>query len=375
MTSRARPTITSTLAILALIAATSAGAVAATLLTPDKPPADLRPGSALTSAPVQQQQFDDQRTVPVALSVTDATPLTANGDGRVTALRTSAGQELTSGSSPLDLNGVPIIALHTSVPMFRDLGIDSTGADVKALQTELARLGYDVDSTGYYGWATRNAMKDLQSKAGATHPDGSLPLAQVLWLPARTVIPGTWTALLGSTATAGSSYGTVPGRLIAVTATLPGMLAPGARTLRLWGQEAPLGEDRRAVEADFLAAVMKTPEYAATVGADDPGSLTGTVALAKPVQTLKVPPTALFGIDGTTACVQSGDTVLPVTVVGSALGASLVTLDEAPSSAPDEAAETPDDKASDEKQEDTKPAVTPPTEVNIGKAITAKECR
>lgn len=349
MASRAHPRITGSLAILAVLAAIGAGAIGATILTPEQPPTNLRPGAELTSAPVQQQQFDDQRTVPITLSITEATPLVSNVDGTVTALRVAAGQELASGSSPLDVDDVPILALHTKVPLYRDLSIGSRGADVASLQDELARLGYDIESDGYYGWVTGAAVKDLKTRAGAVRPDGNLPLAQAVWLPTQTVTPDTWTALLGSTAAAGTGYGTVPGRLTAVAATLPGTLAPGARSLTLWGQTAPL-EDGRAVDDGFLEAVMQTRDYAAAAAAADPGSLTATIALTEPVDTLKVPPTALFGIEGDRACLQSGEEVFPVMVVGSALGASLVTVDEAP------------DRAA-------------PTEVALGSAITAESCR
>lgn len=359
MASLVGPRIASSLAVLAIVAAAGSGALGATFLIPEQAPEALRPGAELTSVPVQRQQFNDERMVPIALAITDATPLAANVGGRVTALRLNAGQELASGSSPLDVDGVPILALHTAVPLYRDLAIGSTGADVTALQNELARLGYATERPGYYGSRTSAALKDLKSKAGAIRPNGSLTLAEGLWLPAESVTPDTWTALLGSTVASGSGYGTVPGQLTAVTATLPGTLAPGARTLSLWGQNAAIDDGGRATDAAFLGAVMQTRDYAVAVAADDPSSLTARVALAAPVSALKVPPTALFGIDGQRACMQSGDAIFPVTVVGSALGASLVTLDEPTNDA--------------EGADASRGSVL--TEVALGDAITAKECR
>jgi hypothetical protein len=228
---RARPRVAGSLAVLALVVAAGAGAAGAAVLLPDRPPADLRPAAPITSAPVQQQRFADERSVPVTLSVSEATPLTAHGDGTVTALRSGAGQPIGSGTSPLDVEGRPVLALHTTVPPFRDLAADATGADVTALQEELARLGYPVTVTGRYGRSTSAAIKDLKTRAGAVKPDGDLPLAQVLWLPDPTVTPGSWAARLGSTVGTGAEYGAVPGRS-PCGGRAPPWTSPGRRPTR-----------------------------------------------------------------------------------------------------------------------------------------------
>lgn len=323
-----RPTFSGTLLTLGIAAAAAAGAISATVLIPDRAPAALQSASALTETDTQVQDFTDQRTVEVKLSVTGPTPLSANASGVVTALRTGAGLEVTSGTSPLAVSGTPILALHTTVPLYRDLESGDKGEDVRALQEELARLGYDIATDGYYGWGTSEAVRLLKDEIGVTDPDCTLALADVVWLPAVSVTPTKWTATLGSTVTAGGSYGTVPGELTAVNlATAPSSLAPGARTLTLWGQTTTVDEQNRATDPEFLAAIAATDDYAATVAADDAQKPTATLALAEPVAAVKVPPTALFAVDKASACVQSGEHAFPVTVVGSALGSSLVTFE------------------------------------------------
>lgn len=327
MTRRAR--FSGTIFTLGFAIAAAAGAGGAAILIPDDAPASLQAAAALTEVDSQQEDFTDARTVEVQLAVTDPTPLTSNASGVVSALGTGAGLEVASGTSPLAVSGVPILALHTSVPLYRDLESGAKGDDVRALQEELVRLGYDVAADGYYGWGTSEAVRLLKKAIGQTDPDRSLALTDLVWLPSTTVTTTDWSATLGSTVTAGGSYGNVPGQLTAVSlGSTPSALAPGARTLTLWGQSTSLDEQNRATDPDFLSAVAATDDYAAVIAAPDEQSPTATLELTDALPTIKLPPTALFAVDGQAACVQSGETALPVTVVGSALGSSLVTLDD-----------------------------------------------
>jgi peptidoglycan hydrolase-like protein with peptidoglycan-binding domain len=348
LSAHTKPRLAGTFTILALIVAASAGVIGGVVLTPDRAPDPLRPAAAITSAPVLEQTFEDERTIPIALAVSEDTPLFANTEGKVTAVHASAGTPIASGSSPVSIDGVPVLALSTSVPLYRDLANGNSGPDVLALQDELRRLGYEVDSTGNYGSATSAAVRDLKLAAGMSDPDGRLPLAVTLWLPAETVTPGEWTALLDTRVTTGGSYGSLPGQLTALTATTPDTLAPGVRTLTLWGTETVLPENGQVNDAGFLSALSATPDYAVVLASGEQESLTATIRLETPVQALKVPPTALFDIEGTSACIQADGAALPVSVVGSGLGASLVTIDT--------------------------PGIPTPTAVAIGEFITATEC-
>lgn len=322
------------LVVLAALVAVCTGIIGATIAAPDRAPALLQPAAPPTSAPVQEQQFGDERSAPVVLAITNPTSLTSNADGRITAARAESGQLIESGSSPVDVNTVPVIALFLAVPPYRDLDIGSTGADVSALQDELRRLGYAGTTNGYYGSATVSAVKALKGRAGMPDPDGALPLSQTMWLPTPVAALDTWTAVLGSSVIVGGTLGTVPGRVTSVLVTLPSDLAPGARTLRLWGQTTEIDTEGRSDDVGFLTAVMATRDYAAATQAANLADITGTIWLTNTITALKVPPTALFDINGANACLQSGNTVYSVTIVGSGFGASLVALDDPDSEAP-----------------------------------------
>lgn len=346
---RDRPRRSGTFLALALVTAIAGGAVAATLVTSDEAPAALQPASTLTEAAAQPQGFDDRRSVEVTLTVSEETPLTVNASGVVTALHTTAGGTITSGSSPLEVAGLPLLALHTSVPLHRDLAEGLRGDDVRSLQEELVRLGYDVSADGTYGRRTSRAVRQLKESIGVSRPDGTLTLPGAIWLPAESVTTTGWIAALGSTVAPGDPCGDVPGRLTAVTvSSAPISLTPGERTLTLWGHSTRLDDQGRATAPDFLAAIVSTSDFAGLQAVDEPQSPVATLSLTEPLSALKVPPTALFAIDGDGACLQSGDTAIQVTVLGAALGSTLVEVVE---------------------------GVEPPPTVRIGPGITASGCR
>lgn len=346
---RDRPRRSGTFFTFALVTAVAGGALAATLLVTDEPPEALRAASTPTEAATQLVEFDDRRSVEVSLAVSDETPLTVSASGVVTALSTSAGGTITSGSSPLEVAGLPLLALHTGVPLHRDLSQGMRGSDVRSLQEELARLGYAVTPDGSYGLGTSRAVRQLKESVGLSRPDSTLALTGVVWLPAESVTTTGWDATLGSTLAAGDPCGTVPGQLTAVTlASAPVSLTPGERTLTLWGHSTTLADPVRATAPEFIAAIASTSDYAGLQGEEEPQHPVATLSLTEPLSALKVPPTALFAIDGDDACIQSGDTPIRVTVLGAALGSTLVGL-----------------------VGDTAP---PPT-VRVGPGITAAGCR
>jgi peptidoglycan hydrolase-like protein with peptidoglycan-binding domain len=322
-----------------------AGVGAGMLLAPPQTPDELSAATDEQTAPVSAQQFTDDRKTPVVLRTSEPVPLRSAATGTVTESFAAPGQEISSGMTVFDVNSEPVVALHTTVPLYRDLAQGDRGIDVLALQKELVRLGYSIDDTGYYGRGTTVAVKDLQKRAGASKPSGELTLDHVMWLPTTSVVPETWTASLGA-ALGGGDVGATPATLTGVSVTdLPQGLAPGQRTLTLFGSTVLLDGSGTTTDPTFLAEVAANPAYQAIRTSDTPDSATGSTQLAEPLETLRVPPSAVFAVRGTSACIQSGGVAQPVTIVGSGLGASLVTVEgEAP------------------------------TTVDVGEAITSDDC-
>ena len=294
-------------------------------------PASMATAADVTTVPVTRQQHNDERTVPVAFTISPAKTLKATRGGVVTQNRCRVGKPITSGSRVPRVDETPILALHTTVPLFRDLTIGSRGRDVRAVQRELRRLGYNMTITGTYTWTTAAAVKNLKSTRGWATPTGQLSRGDLVWMPRPALTPSACPARLGTTLSPGQNIAESAGTLRAVRVTRqPTQLAPGPRTLTLFGQTATAPRSGTITDSTFLTRVTRTTEYAAAREATDDTKITATLALKTPIDTIKVPPTALFALDGDTGCIQTPDGARKARIVGSGLGASLITVTGAP---------------------------------------------
>ncbi len=313
-------------AVLAGLTLLGTGGATGFLLRPAPAPEQLRGAAEVRSAPVGQEQLTDDRTVKISLTRSTPPPLVVGLAGRVTSTSCRPGRALTSGQAVARIGDTPLIALATAVPLHRDLARGDKGDDVRALQRELRRLGRDVGVTGRYDKRTAAAVKAVQKAAGVAKPDGKLTTARILWLSAAQVTPTSCDLVQGGYASAGQAFGKAPARLTAVSAeSMPAGLVPGDREIRVLGVAGPLGDGGTATDPAFLDKITMTPGYRLLEASGKDAELTATVALRTPIATAKVPPGALYGVDGAAGCVESGTATYPVTIVGSRLGATLVT--------------------------------------------------
>ena len=172
-------------------------------------PQSLATAKPLAQVPVTKHGFDDARAVQVTVSQGVAIPVASNTDGHVTDYMCAAGQPIVSGTSFVSINGTPLLALSTTVPLWRDLAPNDTGPDVKALQVELQRLGYTLSADGTYGSNTAKAVERVLTTihgAGSGirgNTNGSLPLSRALWIPAHSVTPASCDSQLGARVSSG----------------------------------------------------------------------------------------------------------------------------------------------------------------------------
>jgi len=321
-------------ALLAGVTLLAAAGTTGFLLRPAVAPDDLRAAPQVTSAPVGHEQLTDERNVQVSLHTTPAPPLVVGLTGRVTSSACAPGRPLRSGHRVARINEQPVVALTTSVPLYRDLRSGLRGADVRALQVELRRLKHHVRPTGRYDRRTATAVRKVRAAAGTVRPDGTLPLAQVLWLPAPAVTPDACKLVPGTFVSAGGVFATSAPRLTSVTVdAMPQRTVRGARVIKLMGATGPLGDDGTATDAAFRAKVAGGQEYRLFAQSGSTDEITAVIRLRHPVPTLKVPPGAVFGVRDDRGCVASAGRAYPVRIMGSRLGATLVTMDgAAPSS-------------------------------------------
>jgi hypothetical protein len=105
--------------------------------------------------------------------------------GVVTGLP-SVGDVIKCGQAIYRVHGRPVALLCGTTPLYRPLSVGLKGWDVKELNSNLVDLGYadssEVNLSGYFGHATRDALKRLKADLGFT-PTGTLDPDQAVALP------------------------------------------------------------------------------------------------------------------------------------------------------------------------------------------------
>ena len=118
----------------------------------------------------------------------------------------SVGDVIRCGQVLYRVDGHPVPLLCGSTPLYRSLSQGMKGWDVKELNGNLLDLGYadsaELDPSGYFGSATRSALKDLKGDIGLS-PTGSLDPKQAVVLPEPLRISSV-SATLGTPAQAGA---------------------------------------------------------------------------------------------------------------------------------------------------------------------------
>jgi peptidoglycan hydrolase-like protein with peptidoglycan-binding domain len=268
--------------------------------------------------------------VPVTTAQAATRDFTSQADGIVTSSSCTAGRRIRSGKAPVQINGHPILALHLTSPPWRTLDAGSHGKDVMALQKELGRLGYAVEADGRYESSTAQAMQALWATVGVAK-EASLPIAQVIWLPATSAVPNDCPVGIGDHYAAGTPLFSSGGGLVSAHAVLPVTAVQGSRVAVLeTGQTTPISPDGSIQDKQFLQAFAQTRQYKAWVAAPDQEKLTVTVKLAQPLQVKAVPPSSLYDVTGTKGCLFTGSTAAAVTIVASQLGETFVTGPDLP---------------------------------------------
>lgn len=107
-----------------------------------------------------------------------AVPASVEGVPVVTQVVVAAGGEVAEGERVVEVSGRPVFVLAGEVPVYRSLRPGMSGADVAQLQAALGRLGYEPDTDGVYGPATKTAVAAFYQDAAYT-PIPASPTATV----------------------------------------------------------------------------------------------------------------------------------------------------------------------------------------------------
>ncbi len=322
-----------TTAILGALVLVCGGAVAGVLATASAVPDALRPADAVTQSVLSERSFDDSRAAELRISGGTQRALRAPVAGRVTALACTPGTEIARGSVPFSINGISALALGGAQPPWRDLVEGDTGTDVSALRAELRSLGFMVPERGGVDSTLLRAMNALLKKAGVTPADAAvIAQANIAWIsPGPAGITGCPLGI-GEQVEEGRILIALADNLATVSlSTLPENPVEGARVVEVNGQRYPIDTETGAVtDPDALAAIIAGERIPADQNAEAGATRTlgARYILAEAVTAWVTAPSALYNIEGATACVAAGRQTLRVNLLGSQLGQSFIRFAE-----------------------------------------------
>ncbi len=325
------------LGALSLIVIGAAGGMAVLIaLSTASTPESLQSSPPLTSVPVTLKEFDDPHAVEIAVEIEPASGVVVPRGGVVSAWTCSEGAELTSGSSSIAIDGEHMLTLATAVPLWRDLERGSKGADVGALEDELARAGYSVTRDTVLSADEMGAVTTMAA-AASVHLEGRLPRDLVLWIPRSPAVIESCEMSLGMTASPGDVAAKVDAGVSLSPISVPDSALAGSRNLELFDEPIELSESWEPSE-DVSSSAIKASRVYREAAASSPDmtalTLKGRVVLREAVQVAAVPASAVKVAPDSRECVYVEGKPLAVTVVGSELGTTFVlfTKEDHPSS-------------------------------------------
>lgn len=298
-------------AVLVAVAATG-GAVLASDSEDARPPAEAMPANTATV---------ERGNLAAMLSLNGTLTYRARPDGSPYSVINQASgiyTKLPANGAKVDCGDVlyrvdddPVLLLCGAVPAYRDLDTGDKGDDVRQLNRNLRKLGYDAGEREFT-WKTEAALRQLQDDKGADET-GALGLDDAVFLP-RPVRIGRVTGQLGGPARPGAPVAQATSDALEVQVELQPsqqgeaeqgdrarITLPGNRSVK--GTVDRLGRVARTAGKDDDAAAATIP---ASIRLDDPVKARGLDRAPVQVEittngvknALSVPVTALVGKSG-----------------------------------------------------------------------------
>lgn len=289
-------------------------------------PEDLAAPSAIGAVAVAQREFSDERAVEVAADFGPSRSLVAATSGMVTAVRCSAGMEVASGASPFSIDGLPVLALATKVPLWRELYPGDRGDDVRALEEVLAGLGAELTVDDRFTYSTLGAFRELITEAGgSTKRVASVGPSNAAWLPAASMPVTGCPVALGHAVAIGDVLVELSSSLLgARVVSMPAGLVPGQRKLIVDGDQEFVVDEGGAIADEDLDRYAAMPVIELMQRVDEAQAIPAKLVLTDAVPAFPVPPRAIVDL-GNGFCVVDGQgAVISVEVLASELGEAYV---------------------------------------------------
>jgi hypothetical protein len=316
-------------AILAVLIAGALGSAVSIASTWEPAPDSLeRPSRSGGSIRVDRQAFDDPQPVELAAELSTPAEVLSTGDGIVTAYECRAGRTVTAGRVLARVGEAPVVALATSIPLYRDITADSRGRDVDALHDELQRLRLiDVGSLAAGSVAGPDTIRALVDLANLPRTTRRIPAAAFAWLPGPAVKAAQCATAIGARVSTGTPLIELAPDVSEVSLkSRPSGVVPGRRLLTMDGTSVQMGPRGTIDSSDAIRRLLTTPTFQAFLSSDGTVPLQATWVLAQALDVAALPASSVVVTAGS-ACVSRSGVGYPVQIVTSELGNTLVEMD------------------------------------------------
>lgn len=267
-------------------------------------------------------------------------------EGLVEEVLVAPGTKVDTGTPVAWIGGILRLATADGRPIGRQLRLGDSGRDVESLHASLTALGYRPSSGSVFGPQTESAVRRLAVRLTGTEsavfdpawfvflPGGvgeasSVALAVGHPAPAagapviefRPTLHAAWAVADGGAVTG-------PAASEPEDAAPEGAPAPAAASPRLHvepGAVFVVRDDEIPLEEGGDVAAGALPLVAALAGPSPGDTLAGLVRQAAPTGAVRVPTAAVFSGARAATCVRTRRRTLPVAVVDTYLGSTLVT--------------------------------------------------
>lgn len=132
----------------------------------------------------QVGRADRVSSQPVVVAWVPAEPVEvrSQSSGTVTDVTILPDVPIASGQAVLAVDGLPVVAYVSAAPLYRDIGGEMAGEDVRTAQRLLVDLGYLQDADGVAGASTVHAITRFNADRGRGD-GGVLAVGSMLWVP------------------------------------------------------------------------------------------------------------------------------------------------------------------------------------------------
>ncbi|POH75184.1 peptidoglycan-binding protein [Arthrobacter glacialis] len=318
---------------------TGIGFAAKTVLIP---PPDPIKASTFTYVPVRAGEVGSTLDISATAQWNTQNAAANQLSGVVTSIATSSDGLYSQGEVLYSVNQIPVVVAIGDVPAFRSIGAGDQGDDVAQVQQMLADLGLFVGSVnGKAGYDTVAAISAWQDGLG-TKNTGRVEFGQIIFLPSLPARVTVDSAVISKGSALSGGEQTI--RLTDNQPTFWLSVTPSQATTLRAGLEvqisSPNGNTWHAVtdgqEADKESSTINVSLKSANDGPicadqcrelkfNDRSVLPSKAILTKPVKGMVIPTSTLVvSAQGDTVVVDEAGTAVPVSVLASARGMSVV---------------------------------------------------